>query len=67
MNADEKPNRWLPALLGIFPLGLATAAGLAIAFGGGLRDLVTHLAMAGELGPALTGPAKIWIPSMSGG
>jgi BCD family chlorophyll transporter-like MFS transporter len=30
---------------------------LAIFFGGGLRDSVGHLADAGKLGPALTGPA----------
>ncbi len=43
--------------LGAWGAVQATAAGLAIAFGGGLRDLVTHLASAGKLGPALTGPA----------
>jgi BCD family chlorophyll transporter-like MFS transporter len=35
----------------------ATAAGLAIAAGGAMRDIVTHLAVSGNLGPALTGPA----------
>ena len=35
----------------------ATAAGLAIAFGGALRDIVSSLAAHGALGPALTSPA----------
>jgi MFS transporter, BCD family, chlorophyll transporter len=35
----------------------ATAAGVAIAAGGAMRDIVTHLAVSGNLGPALTGPA----------
>ncbi|MBE7220349.1 MAG: MFS transporter [Caulobacteraceae bacterium] len=35
----------------------ATAAGLAVAMGGLVRDGVGHLAAAGSLGPALTGPA----------
>lgn len=43
--------------LGAWGAVQATAAGLAIACGGALRDLVTHLASAGALGPALTGPA----------
>jgi BCD family chlorophyll transporter-like MFS transporter len=33
----------------------ATAAGIAIAFGGAMRDAVSGLAAAGSLGPALTG------------
>jgi BCD family chlorophyll transporter-like MFS transporter len=42
--------------LGAWGAVQATAAGLAIAAGGGLRDLVTHLAVEGRLGPALTEP-----------
>lgn len=34
----------------------ATATGLAIAFGGTARDLITALAQSGTLGPALSGP-----------
>jgi BCD family chlorophyll transporter-like MFS transporter len=40
--------------LGAWGAVQATAAGLAIAAGGGLRDVFTHLATAGHLGPALT-------------
>jgi BCD family chlorophyll transporter-like MFS transporter len=36
----------------------ATAAGAAIAVGGGLRDLVAQLASAGQLGPALNNAAS---------
>ena len=43
--------------LGAWGAVQATAAGLAIACGGALRDLVTQLASSGALGPALTGPA----------
>jgi len=39
----------------------ATAAGLAIAFGGLFRDLVTVLAERGLLGPAMTGPEAGYI------
>ena len=35
----------------------ATAAGLAIALGGAMRDVVSALATQGALGPALTSPA----------
>ncbi len=42
--------------LGAWGAVQATAAGLGIAVGGGLRDLVTGLAEAGWLGPALDGP-----------
>lgn len=38
-----------------------TAAGLAIAFGGFFRDLVTALAERGALGPAMTGPEAGYI------
>lgn len=43
--------------LGAWGAVQATAAGLAIAGGGALRDIVSHLAASGALGPALTGPA----------
>lgn len=43
--------------LGAWGAVQATAAGLAIAGGGALRDIVSHLAADGALGPALTGPA----------
>ncbi|GAB5414633.1 MAG: BCD family MFS transporter [Congregibacter sp.] len=42
--------------LGAWGAVQATAAGLAIATGGGLRDLITHLATTGRLGPALVDP-----------
>jgi BCD family chlorophyll transporter-like MFS transporter len=43
--------------LGAWGAVQATAAGAAIALGGAVRDLVGELAAAGQLGPALTGPA----------
>jgi BCD family chlorophyll transporter-like MFS transporter len=43
--------------LGAWGAVQATAAGLAIALGGTLRDLIGGLADQGLLGPALTGPA----------
>ncbi len=42
--------------LGAWGAVQATAAGVAIALGGAMRDAVTELATAGGLGPALTGP-----------
>ena len=42
--------------LGAWGAVQATATGVAIAFGGGLRDAITNLATQGTLGPALTGP-----------
>ncbi len=41
--------------LGAWGAVQATATGLAIAVGGGLRDVVQHVAATGALGPALTG------------
>ena len=35
----------------------ATAAGIAIALGGAIRDITAQLAADGSLGPALSGPA----------
>lgn len=43
--------------LGAWGAVQATATGVAIASGGGLRDSVSHWAEGGQLGPALTGPA----------
>lgn len=43
--------------LGAWGAVQATAAGVAIAVGGTLRDVVASLAEAGQLGPALVGPA----------
>jgi BCD family chlorophyll transporter-like MFS transporter len=43
--------------LGAWGAVQATAAGTAIALGGILRDVTTHLAESGSLGAALTGPA----------
>lgn len=43
--------------LGAWGAASATAAGLAIAIGGGLRDLVNHLALSGAWGEALATPA----------
>jgi len=43
--------------LGAWGAAQATAAGLAIAIGGGLRDVVSHLALSGQLGEALANTA----------
>ncbi|MEM7423187.1 MAG: MFS transporter, partial [Pseudomonadota bacterium] len=43
--------------LGAWGAAQATAAGLGIALGGGIKDAVSHLANSGDLGPALVGPA----------
>lgn len=43
--------------LGAWGAITATAAGVAVALGGAVRDVVSGLAEAGRLGPALTGPA----------
>lgn len=43
--------------LGAWGAVQATAAGVGIAFGGAMRDLVSSLASKGALGPALSGPA----------
>jgi BCD family chlorophyll transporter-like MFS transporter len=42
--------------LGAWGAVQATAAGVAIALGGGLRDVFSNLAMQGDLGPALISP-----------
>jgi len=43
--------------LGAWGAVVATATGLAVGAGGAIRDIVTQLAAAGALGPAMTGPA----------
>lgn len=43
--------------LGTWGAVQATAAGVGIALGGGIRDAVSALAASGMLGPALTGPS----------
>ncbi|MGZ2259809.1 PucC family protein [Roseobacter sp. A03A-229] len=43
--------------LGAWGAAQATAAGLSIAIGGGLRDWIDHAAMSGQLGEALQSPA----------
>ncbi len=52
----ERPEH-VGLALGAWGAVQATAAGGAVAFGGALRDLGSHLALAGWLGPTLNGPA----------
>ncbi len=47
--------------LGAWGAVQATAVGLAIFVGGGLRDLVTHLSESGLLGAAMTSPATAYV------
>ncbi len=47
--------------LGAWGAVQATAVGLAIFVGGGLRDLVAHLSESGMLGAAMTSPATAYI------
>ncbi|NRA98904.1 MAG: PucC family protein [Rhodobacteraceae bacterium] len=54
-NMGQRAGRGLA--LGAWGAAQATAAGLAIALGGGLRDLVNSLAEAGSLGSVLMTPA----------
>lgn len=51
------PSDAVGLALGAWGAVQATAAGLAVATGGILRDLVSGLAERGALGPALTDPA----------
>ena len=55
MATSDKHQRGLA--LGAWGAVQATAAGLAIAIGAGIRDSVGSLATDGHLGPALAGPA----------
>ena len=43
--------------LGVWGAAQATAAGVSIFIGGGLRDLVNEAAISGALGPVLNGPS----------
>ncbi len=52
----EKPGQ-IGLALGAWGAVQATAGGVAIALGGALRDLVTHLASQGMLGSALSDPS----------
>ncbi|WP_371060812.1 PucC family protein [Rhodosalinus sp. 5P4] len=55
MPVDGAAGRGLA--LGAWGAAQATAAGLSIALGGGLRDVVNHAALSGRLGEALADPA----------
>ncbi|SIO50165.1 MFS transporter, BCD family, chlorophyll transporter [Rhodovulum sp. ES.010] len=55
MPVDGKAGRGLA--LGAWGAAQATAAGLAVAIGGTLRDVVGHFAMAGTFGEGLNTPA----------
>jgi len=55
MPAQGKAGRGLA--LGAWGAAQATAAGLSIAIGGGLRDWIGHAATSGALGDALNSPA----------
>jgi BCD family chlorophyll transporter-like MFS transporter len=52
MNLGDEDSTGLA--LGAWGAVQATATGLAVAAGGGLRDYITMLATGGHLGPALT-------------
>jgi BCD family chlorophyll transporter-like MFS transporter len=54
---DLAPDGQSGLALGAWGAVQASAAGIAIALGGALRDVVGSLAEAGVLGPALNGPA----------
>ncbi len=58
MNLPERGLAGRGLVLGAWGAAQATAAGLAVAFGGFLRDAVGHLAMSGRLGEALATPAS---------
>jgi BCD family chlorophyll transporter-like MFS transporter len=58
LTAMELPERELTGMvLGAWGAVQATAAGVALAVGGVLRDLMAHLAQSGWLGPVLDSPA----------
>jgi BCD family chlorophyll transporter-like MFS transporter len=57
MTAPEHGLAGRGMWLGAWGAAQATAGGLAIAFGGALRDLAGHLAMSGRFGEALMTPA----------
>jgi len=54
MGLDTRGSSGLA--LGAWGAVQASAGGIAIAFGGALRDVITGLAAQGTLGPAMTGP-----------
>lgn len=55
MSVADEANGGM--VLGVWGAVQATAAGVAIALGGAIRDVVSTLAVQGMLGPALTGPS----------
>jgi BCD family chlorophyll transporter-like MFS transporter len=57
MTMPETRNAGRGLALGAWGAAQATAGGLAIAIGGGLRDWVNGLALSGDLGSALNTPA----------
>ncbi len=61
MNLPERGLAGRGLVLGAWGAAQATAAGLAVAFGGLIRDGVGHLAMSGNLGPAMSTPSTGYI------
>ena len=59
MGLDSQGHSGLA--LGAWGAVQASAAGVAIALGGALRDVVSGLAIQGSLGPALTGPSAGYV------
>ena len=57
MTMDVQGQAGRGLALGAWGAAQATALGLGVALGGGLKDLVGGWAESGALGPALTGPA----------
>jgi len=57
MTMPETGNAGRGLALGAWGAAQATAAGLSIAIGGGLRDWVNGLALSGDMGVALASPA----------
>lgn len=55
------PQKQIGLALGVWGAVQATAAGLAIAAGGIIRDVVSALAMQGALGEAMSGPATGYV------
>jgi len=55
------PPEQIGLALGVWGAVQATCAGIAIAFGGGLRDLITALATSGALGEGFTDPVVGYI------
>lgn len=57
MTLDITGNAGRGLALGVWGAAQATAAGVSIFIGGGLRDLVNEAAISGALGPVLNGPS----------